>query len=167
MTSMSYSDSADGYMFQTNRCLNSAGIGCPLSRMPVQCGLPAIPSHFPPAAFTLAPVSLAKMYVMTFRYPISLAILTQAPYSFEQAFLVPSVHTRLISSVYPSSSFLATGLPQTATPHSFPPSSTPMQNLHPTVALWCLWWAFTYSEAALSVIGTMFMSLPRKCVDQS
>lgn len=117
--------------------------GTPLSLpllFPVHISPPASPSHTKPLAFRLAPFSDAKIYVTILSYPISLAILAQAPYKMEQAFLVPSVHSLLISRIAPLSKYLETGLPQIATPQISPSSFTQLiENLCPTVDLWCIW----------------------------
>nr|DAS18176.1 MAG TPA: hypothetical protein [Caudoviricetes sp.] len=47
-------------------------------RLPVHLRPPAFPTHFHPAAFRLAPVSLSRMYVTTRLYPIALAALQAA-----------------------------------------------------------------------------------------
>lgn len=113
--------------------------GTPLSLpllSPVQISPPASPSQTKLLALSEAPFSDFKIYVITFLYPISLAILAQAPYRIEQALYVPSVHNRLISKVSPSSKYRDTGLPQIATPHSLSFSSThDIENLCPTVGL--------------------------------
>ena len=131
----------------------SCGIDCPLSRSPVQCVPPAMPSQVKLLAFRLAPFSDSRMYVMMSLYPIALATRQHAPYSMEQAFCVPSVHRRLISQVRPSSKWRLTGLPHTAHPTIAPPSKSPIANLHPTVGLWWRWCSAIKSHACLNVIG--------------
>ena len=84
-----------------------------------------LPTHFHPAARTLVPLSVDRVYVMTFRYPIALAALQQAPYSIEQAFGLPtSTATRVTSTVHESSSRLDMGRPTIATPTTSPSQLT-------------------------------------------
>lgn len=122
-------------ILHSHRRFISAGMSCPRFLLPVQCVPPASPQSRKLDALRLAPSSETKVYVITFEYPISLAILTQAPYNLEQAFRVPSVQTLLISRVLPSSRCLETGLPHIATPTRESPSLHEIANLHPLGAL--------------------------------
>nr|DAS18175.1 MAG TPA: hypothetical protein [Caudoviricetes sp.] len=49
---------------------------------------------------------------------------------------MPSVQRRVTSRVQPSSRKRPTGRPTMATPTTFSPSDTPMENLCPTTGLW-------------------------------
>lgn len=59
------------------------------------------PSSVNPLAFSEVPFSDRSVYVITFSYPSSAAIFTALLYRYEQAFGVPSVHSRRISTVFP------------------------------------------------------------------
>jgi hypothetical protein len=58
--------------------------------------------------------------------------------SIEQAFLVPSVQSRVTSRVNPLSAILATGRPTTATPHKCPFHALKL-HLWPCGGAWCRW----------------------------
>lgn len=64
-----------------------------------------------PAARKLVPGSLCSVYVISRRYPSAWVARHARPYKNEQAFFVPSVTSRVTSSVQPSSRRRATGRP--------------------------------------------------------
>ena len=93
-----------------------------------------MPSKLHPAALKLAPVSSSSMYVMIRAYPNPSEILAALEYKNEQTLLVPSVQSRVTSTVSPSSHILLTGLPTCTTPTSFPSTDAPTLYLSPCVA---------------------------------
>lgn len=138
-------------------------IGWSILRPPRDCLFQSPPSVMRlstnPAARSDTPDSDSRIAVSISEKPISLAIAAHVPYSFEQAFFVPSVARRLISSRLPLGSMRALGRPQMATPHKPVPLHSPIDQRCPTTGAWCRWNCRTKAFASSSVIGTIRKSL--------
>ena len=115
-------------------------------------------SNFHPAAFSDTPLSSSRMNVWMRLYPSSLPILAAAAYSAEQAFLVPSVTSRVTSSTSRWLVILAVGRPTDAPPTILPSCSTPIENLCPCTGLWWRCRASTNSFRSRSSRGTIFIA---------
>lgn len=130
-------------------CLSFLAHVVPDGRIPV-CAV-----AFHPAARGDAPLSPSTVYVMILAYPISRPILVTAASSLLAAFGVPSVASRLTSSVRPSSEWRLVGRPHIATPHSRSPSCTAIPNRQEVDGSRRRWVEATNAQAAAKVMGTI------------
>ena len=110
----------------THLCFLHIGAWSPLGRLGQFHDPPEVmPSITHPAALSAVPGSVSRMYVWIFSYPKASAARAHAAYRIEHAFLVPSVHRRVTSTMFFWSRSRATGRPTIATPTRRPSSATP------------------------------------------